>query len=63
MSHHFTRSTVSVEFYCAACKRRTQHRIDDRRKGPCLACIARLEAEHEKRKAAAYVAPEQEDLF
>jgi hypothetical protein len=31
------------------CERRTQHRIDDTRKGPCLECIARLEEQHEGR--------------
>jgi ribosomal protein L44E len=44
MTEHFTRSTVSAEFYCAKCQKRTQHRIDDRRKGPCLECIARYDA-------------------
>jgi hypothetical protein len=41
MSQHFTRSTVSAAFYCNKCARETQHRIDDRRRGPCLECIAR----------------------
>jgi hypothetical protein len=43
MTQHFTRSTVSAEFYCGKCGKKTQHRIDDGRKGPCLECIARLE--------------------
>ena len=46
MPEHFLRSTVSVEFWCGKCQKPTQHRIDDARKGPCLACIARLEREH-----------------
>jgi hypothetical protein len=46
MPEHFTRSTVSAAFYCKKCERVTQHRIDDRRKGPCLDCIARLERQH-----------------
>jgi hypothetical protein len=46
MPEHFTRNTVSAEFYCAKCERRTQHRIDDTRKGPCLDCIAHLEEVH-----------------
>ena len=46
MAQHFTRNTVSASFYCGKCGRVTQHRIDDRRKGPCLECIARLTAEH-----------------
>lgn len=42
MSEHFPRSTVSASFWCGKCQKFTQHRIDDRRKGPCLDCIARL---------------------
>lgn len=34
---------MSASFWCRKCDRVTQHRIDDRRKGPCLECIARLE--------------------
>lgn len=46
VTQHFTRSTVSAAFYCSKCAKVTQHRIDDRRKGPCLECIARLESQH-----------------
>jgi hypothetical protein len=46
---HYTRSTVEATAYCKKCKRTTRHRVDDRRRGPCLECIARLESEHEKR--------------
>jgi ribosomal protein L44E len=51
MTQHFTRNTVSVAFYCSKCERKTQHRIDDGRKGPCLECIAKLEAFHRKAEA------------
>jgi len=47
MTEHFTRSTVSSAFYCPKCRKQTQHRIDDRRKGPCLECIAKLQAQHD----------------
>ena len=47
MTEHFTRSTVSSAFYCSKCGKMTQHRIDSGRKGPCLACIARLQAQHD----------------
>lgn len=50
MTQHFTRNTVSAEFWCGKCKKRTQHRIDGGRKGPCLECIARLEKESAGRK-------------
>lgn len=43
MSKHHTRNTVSFSAYCNKCGRMTQHRVDDRRKGPCLECIARLD--------------------
>ena len=48
-----TRNSISVGAYCTKCKRETQHRIDDRRKGPCLLCIERLEQMH----AAAQLKP------
>ena len=47
MTEHFTRNTVSAAFYCSKCGKQTQHRIDDGRKGPCLDCIAKLEARHQ----------------
>ena len=46
MTQHFTRNTVSAAFHCSKCGKQTQHRIDGVRKGPCLACIAKLEAQH-----------------
>jgi len=61
MTQHFTRSTVSAAFYCPKCKRTTQHRIDDVRKGPCLECIARLEKEHAE--APELITDTQGDLF
>lgn len=49
MSEHFTKSTVSAEFYCSKCRRMTQHRIHGGRKGPCLECCERAEREHQER--------------
>ncbi|HZW05358.1 MAG TPA: hypothetical protein VFF58_00490 [Candidatus Nitrosotalea sp.] len=46
MTQHFTKLTVSAAFYCGKCGKSTQHRIDQGRKGPCLNCIAKLEAQH-----------------
>lgn len=64
MTQHFTRNTVSAEFYCPKCKKMTQHRIDAGRKGPCLDCIQRLEDEHNKPKQAEFFPPpEQIKLF
>lgn len=36
MTQHFTRSTAEVLAYCSTCNRKTMHRVDDRRLGPCL---------------------------
>lgn len=61
MTEHFTRSTVSSAFYCSKCGKTTQHRIDSGRKGPCLACIARLQAQHDA--APKIEAVKQKSLF
>ena len=45
MTQHYPRNTVSVGAFCKKCQRETQHRVDGTRKGPCLDCIARLEAQ------------------
>ena len=42
MGQHYTRGTVSASGWCPKCRKQTQHRIDDRRMGPCLECIDRL---------------------
>lgn len=46
---HFTRNTVAAEAWCCRCKKRTMHRVDGVKLGPCLDCIARCE---EKKTAA-----------
>lgn len=33
---HETRNTLETTKWCNTCGRRTQHRVDDRRVGPCL---------------------------
>jgi hypothetical protein len=50
MAEHYTRSTNWVMARCSKCKRDTAHRVDDRRKGPCLTCIDKREAEHQAAK-------------
>ncbi|HEY1800050.1 MAG TPA: hypothetical protein VGG46_03865 [Terriglobales bacterium] len=42
MTEHYTRNTVSVSGYCSKCGKKTQHRVDGVRKGPCLECIRNL---------------------
>jgi len=63
VTQHFPRNTVSATFYCSKCAKPTPHRIDDKRKGPCLVCIDRLELEHKELEAAAAAADEQGELF
>jgi hypothetical protein len=41
MAQHYTRNTMSVAAWCPTCRKETQHRVDDRRRGPCLECLAR----------------------
>ncbi len=48
---HYTKSTVSAAAWCNPCRRQTQHRVDNGRKGPCLECINRAEDERAKRLA------------
>ena len=59
MTEHYTRNTVSVSAWCAKCAKKTQHRVDGVRKGPCLECIAKLDAQIR----AAKPAEKQGDLF
>lgn len=49
MTQHYTKLTVSASAWCGKCGKHTQHRIDNGRKGPCLDCIAKLEAQHQAR--------------
>ena len=46
MPEHYSGKTISAEAWCKPCKKRTQHRIDNHRIGPCLDCIDRLTIEH-----------------
>jgi ribosomal protein L44E len=36
MAEHHTRNTLEVTAWCKVCRRDTQHRVDDGRRGPCL---------------------------
>lgn len=36
MSEHYTRNTVSAWLWCDKCRKMTEHRVDDGRRGPCL---------------------------
>jgi len=38
MAKHHTRRTISAAAWCNKCRRQTQHRVDDRRIGPCMEC-------------------------
>lgn len=60
MGQHYTRNTVSTEAWCPKCIKRTQHRVDDRRLGPCLTC---LERQTTQATAPKDTPPEQGNLF
>jgi len=49
VGEHYTRRTVSAASWCGKCQKNTQHRVDDRRLGPCLECVAKLDATHSAR--------------
>jgi len=42
MPEHFTKNTISATFWCNKCGKATMHRVDDRRRGPCMVCMERL---------------------
>jgi len=60
---HYTRNTISASSWCAKCQKRTQHRIDGVRKGPCLDCIAKLEQQHAQRRVKPQEEERQQELF
>lgn len=60
MAEHYPRNTVEASAWCLKCQKSTMHRIDGVRKGPCIPCTERLEAEH---KAAPAPPAEQKKLF
>ena len=57
---HFTKNTISATFWCNKCGKATMHRVDDRRRGPCMVCMERI-----PQAAAPFKAPavEQSALF
>lgn len=44
---HYTRNTVEASAWCLQCGKPTMHRIDGVKLGPCLACLERLQQEHD----------------
>ena len=64
MSQHFTRNTVSAAFLCSKCGKETQHRIDAKRKGPCLSCLERplLKVKPAAQQIGLFVAPQDDSI-
>jgi hypothetical protein len=58
---HFTKATVSASFWCKRHGKPTMHRVDGGRRGPCLLCMAELDAEAKKPKPEPPA--EQEEMF
>ena len=52
MPEHYPSSTVEVTVWCKVCGRETPHRVDDRRRGPCLECLKKLETKAQEHKPA-----------
>jgi ribosomal protein L44E len=63
MSEHYTLLTVSASAWCPKCQKRTQHRVEHNRKGPCLDCIERLERERAERRIEEAECERQKELF
>lgn len=64
MTQHYTRSTSAVLVYCPTCNRKTMHRVDDRRIGPCLEHGAReLTRKQEREKERREEEQKQGSLF
>lgn len=63
MTQHFTRNTVSAQFWCGKCQKTTSHRIDGGRKGPCIECVARLELHYSNKPTPAIEPERQACLF
>lgn len=38
---HYTRNTVEVSEWCRKCGKKTMHRVDGVKLGPCLDCLNR----------------------
>ena len=64
MTQHYSRFTVSAAHWCSKCKKTTQHRIDfvnelrsGGKLGPCLECIAKLDANYDAKQDAPKVEP------
>lgn len=51
MAEHYTRATIAVSAWCPTCRKRTEHQVGGHRKGSCLECLARLNREHDERRA------------
>jgi ribosomal protein L44E len=44
---HYTKNTLECTAYCNRCGAFTQHRVDTGRRGPCIPCIKKREADNE----------------
>ena len=63
MSQHYTRNTVSAAAWCTKCGKETQHRIDDRRVGPCLVCLEKPYSSRDPIAARPRTAAPERGLF
>ena len=61
MGEHFTKNTLECTAYCTRCVAFTQHRVDSGMRGPCLACISRLDLKVECERIRNGLKREQEE--
>ena len=62
MPEHYPKATVMVTVWCRVCRAETRHRVDDRRRGPCLECLEKRTREAALRRLQAKQS-EQGGLF
>ena len=61
MPEHYTRSTLEATVWCNRCGAATQHRVDDGRRGPCLACMEKLDIKNKADRIRRGLEVEQEE--
>ena len=63
MPEHYTKNTVRVTKYCPTCKRRTLHRVDDKRIGICIEKHVEGMSKAQKKKQVADWKDDTKSLF
>ena len=59
MPEHYTKNTLECTAWCNKCEKMTQHRVDTGRRGPCIPCMAKREADNQVERIKKGLAEEQ----